>query len=224
MADEKNEKQNRIQKLQNEFTHPQSEYVRTFAILTYENSISLEKSESKSAELQKQFTKDLKDSQFIFHPIRGKYGKPEHSYIVLNVTITDMDYFARNRKLQSYIFAKKTDNIWEYECLQINENGDYETIYKKNNVERDDIFDDFLSKITGFKFRSSFFDYLKKSFAHLDGIYTKNKIPENEIQNSLDEEKIPRFRYYARGFILHRPLPQINNLKITQLLEATHQC
>lgn len=86
------------------------EFVRSFAVLTAENPMTVTVSREMNKELNDSLEETLKSGHYVYRHLNGQYGSKEHSYLIVNISIMDAKRIAAMFGQQSFIHAYKSDN------------------------------------------------------------------------------------------------------------------
>ena len=80
--------------------------LRTFGIITAENPMGKGLPKQDNAERNAILINLLKSRQYIFCPVKGKYGNVEHSFMIYNVSLQDLKEIGNGFGQQSFIYAE----------------------------------------------------------------------------------------------------------------------
>ena len=201
-------------KVKNELFGDSRGLIKTFAVLTAENPMSKKLSDLENRQRNNKLKREIstkrdkeqaesglsKEDYFRklhvqYIPIEGSFGNKEHSFIVLNISFSDAEYFANKFKQQSFFYGKvytdKTATVSYYE--RQNEEDEYKLIETTERIDDASDFDDFFSKYGNIKW-SFYLDY-----------FNENYIPRNitnikAFEESFDESLTIRGRAMNRRF------------------------
>ena len=132
--------------------------IASFAIITAENPNSQELTSKENMRLMRNFTKQLKTSNYKFVNIDGHFGgNVEHSYIIFNVKLHTLKEYAGLYEQTSFFYCYPTDNgimseYWEKKDTTANYNrstNDYMLINKTINWANENDATDNFSVIGG---------------------------------------------------------------------------
>ena len=102
-----------VQLLNEHFKHElfgTSDAVRSFCIMTAENPLEIKLGREENKSLNKELESSLKSGRFVFRHVNGFYGATEHSYMILNITLSAAKRLAAMFNQQSFIYAFKSDH------------------------------------------------------------------------------------------------------------------
>lgn len=132
--------------------------IASFAIITAENPNSKELTRKENGVLMRNFTKQLKTSNYKFVNIDGHFGgNVEHSYIIFNIKVQTLKEYAGLYEQTSFFYCYPTDNgimseYWEKKDTTANYNrstNDYMLINKTINWANENDATDNFSVIGG---------------------------------------------------------------------------
>ncbi len=189
--------------------------IETVAIISPENPCGEGLSDEENKIRSKEFIRYLRDAAFSYRKIKGKYGVPENSYIVNNITKKDALQIGGDFEQDTIIFGFKNPEkegmtfqmITSYKCSEDSSVGEV--------IAERDVFqtlekgaEDYYSEVKGRKFIIPFFDddYFESEWS--GGAIGKKSLPEETqaklkrlIAESLDEDKTSKYRWTRRGVI-----------------------
>lgn len=160
------------------------ESIDTVGIMSAENPMGEKKPEEYNQYAQSQLKKFLRENNYGFHEVMGKYGNIENSIIIPNISKNLMVHLCELFNQESVIWAEKTSpkNMKFYYIVQSGEIQDtVDEVFLNTEVQTKD---DFYTWVKGRKFYIPFFESdpekkkYKKFFKPLT--YTrKSKHPDN---------------------------------------------
>lgn len=84
--------------------------VKTFGIITAENPMGMKIGSQENVKRNNMLTSFLRSKQYMYYPVRGKYGNIEHPFMVYNVSLEDMKTIGRTFDQESFIYAEIDNN------------------------------------------------------------------------------------------------------------------
>lgn len=187
-----------------------SDNIRSFCIITAENPLEVRFTREKNEELNKELEALLRSGRFVFRHVNGFYGSKEHSYMVLNITLTAAKRLAAMFNQQSFIFAFKSDytdssrktrmtykffalrNSVVSKCVaEYRKTGSFPTIpenaYVPTDIQNDLEFPDgqreFHSRKNSFKFRIPFSSFMAENTAIEESVIAEYAAIRQKIGN-----------------------------------------
>lgn len=158
--------------------------IKTFGIITGENPMGRKLPQQENTKRNEMLRSYLQSRQFVWFPVKGKYGNTEHPFMIYNCSIEDLKTIGRTFDQESFIFAEvriNADNaqvVFSYyqkfypETAKTDEGGkklkpsekDYQFIESKSEfVTLDNDVDDFFTSIgRNFKFTIPFDIFLEQ--------------------------------------------------------------
>lgn len=82
--------------------------VQTFGIITGENPMGKSLSPQENRKRNEMLIGFLRSRQYIYYPVKGKYGNKENTFMVYNVSLADMKTIGRTFDQESFIYAEIT--------------------------------------------------------------------------------------------------------------------
>jgi len=141
--------------------------IDTFAILTAENPNSIQLSSEENKKRNDKLKQQLSNKHYGYRKVKGKYGNPENTFFVPNITKSDAMVFGREWEQNTIIFAEKVykeENNKSYKGMKIDllwtfpkekyGNVDGTRYVFINNNDREDYY----SIVKGRKFYIPFYD------------------------------------------------------------------
>ena len=194
--------------------------IDTMGILTAENPDGKPAPDSFNKEANQKLAAKLASLNYGFIPIQGKFGTPENSFIIPNMTRDDVVFLGKKFGQESVIWGSKIveevgEPFFRFEYIE----GD--TTIQTRDVslggasaqERED----FYSSKKGRKFYIPFFDEEYEGAKPVDGgrriSLAKDELPEDErvselaekinfhVKASLQEKRTPKSRWHHRALI-----------------------
>lgn len=189
------------------------ENINTVAFISAENPCGEESDSSQNKKRNEAMVEFLRKSNFSFRKIFGKYGEPEKSYLINNLTKNDAMVIGEMFKQHSIIFGEKIENgmlfemIVTYNCFEGENIGEVLGARKVfTYIDKGE--EDFYSKVKGRKFQIPFFDEKYDSSEWVGGKITDVKLEGNDrlklqsyLKDSLNEGKTQKHRWQMRGLI-----------------------
>ena len=187
--------------------------IKTMCILSAENPMSKQLSSAENKARRVALEIYLKNANYAWFRIKGKYGNDEKSHIIYNISLNDACQLGKKFQQESiiFIYVDFENESAKYYYLEMDENGEYVKTHERENYIMMDDADDFYSAISrAFKFQIPFFDgsdEIKTEIAEqIDYLQSKisNKCLSEERKNKylntlLDESKTGKSKYESRG-------------------------
>lgn len=152
---EKIEETPRRQKAKRGFWGKQNN-IKTFCIISSENPLGRKIDLMENKVLYNNLIELLRNNQYIYFPVKGKYNNIEHLVMVYNISINDSENIGLKYNQESFIYATVLDdNLVNFSYYQKGETGNYAKIEDiQKYVDATD--DDFTAIGRHFKFRIPF--------------------------------------------------------------------
>jgi hypothetical protein len=134
------------------------ESIDTIGIMTAENPMGEKRAEEQNEYAQNQLKKLLRDNNYGFHEVMGKYGNIENSLIIPNISKNLMIHLCQIFNQESVIWAEKTseNNMRFYYIEQDGEVKDVvDEVFLSSDVQKRN---DFYTWVQGRKFYIPFFE------------------------------------------------------------------
>ncbi len=187
--------------------------IYSFGVMTPENPMRSQLTPAENNIRTKEFEGILKDGMFQYIPVKGQYEHPEHSYVILNISLDTLLNYGERFEQEAVIFARNTFDYVSYHYYdRTDKNKPFTTDKDKRHVDYyKDLpnADDFYSKLKGWKFSIPFplFDEelkIVRPYKNKGGFplseYQINEI--NKINKKIVEENLSgRNAYGLRGHI-----------------------
>lgn len=187
--------------------------IHTVAIISPENPCGemLDKAENK--ERREKFEQDLKNSAYSYRKVMGKYGVEENSYIINNISKEDAIRLGGYYEQDTIIYGERTENGMKFQMIQSNKCKETDVIgyvtQERNVYSRIDKNDpDNYTELKGRRFRIPFYDDDAENWDWVGGKIDKLNLTNEDqekldylIAESLNENKVPRYRLNARADI-----------------------
>jgi len=134
------------------------ESIDTIGIMTAENPMGEKRAKEQNEYAQNQLKKLLRDNNYGFHEVMGKYGNIENSLIIPNISKNLMIHLCQIFNQESVIWAEKTseNNMRFYYIEQDGEVKDVvDEVFLSSDVQKRN---DFYTWVQGRKFYIPFFE------------------------------------------------------------------
>ena len=161
-------KTSRNQKAIRLFKNPKGSKIKTFAIFTGENPNRIPSTPAENREYNKQVEKRLKGStiedaihaiRYSYKKVKGKYGNNEHSYLVMNIALSDVKNIAEDACQESFIFGMNDDGKLIFQFWRYRGSGNWELVDETSEfTERPEAQKDFTQISRKYKFNLEFGD------------------------------------------------------------------
>ncbi len=110
----------------------QGKNVNTFGIMTSENPNAKEMSKKENKSNRKSLMTDL-SGKFNYTAIKGKYDSEENSYVIYNISVTELMKYASKYEQESFIFGRKEDGV----VFEFYKRKDSKSPYKKTDSSKE---------------------------------------------------------------------------------------
>lgn len=188
--------------------------VKTYAILTAYNPMTRELPKEYNERLNEKLKAYLKTGNFVWFPVKGKYGAIERSFIIYDISLSDALHIGEKYEQESIIWCNNETGEKQY--WEQNGNGEFRCTHKRNELTDMADNDDFYTQVSRkTKFQIPFFDgndeelneMIKEHSAILKATIDKNvkRINEGEdyvkrnLKRMLSEETSGKGKWEARG-------------------------
>ncbi len=189
--------------------------VKTIAIISAQNPMGSDGSDLPNGyneRAHQDLLKTLKIGHYRYFETPGRYGTPEQSVMIYNISIEDTLFLAYKYNQESVVFVEINGDVISYQYW---EGEDHSSPLKKQREEReivdatndDDVYTQISKK---FKFRIPFFESIKKYEAHLNDRSNYYNV-DQLIAECLDNKWSGKHKYYCRGK-LNGKLPKRCNI------------
>ena len=178
--------------------------IKTFCIITAENPMGVKTLPSENKKRYNELTDFLSSHQFVYFPVKGKYGSVEHSLMIYNISLEACKNIGKRFNQESFIYANVKDNSVIFSYYQ--KNGDNSPYNKIEDIEKyvdTTENDDFFTAIgRNFKFTIPF----KIFESHIDKINSiitercKNENYKNNYKVWLSESVNDNKTLYSQRF------------------------
>lgn len=198
------------------FKDPEKSRIKTFAILTGENSdikkLSSEKNKEQNQKLKDELKKlhpvdkTIDSIQYPYYKVVGHYGENvEHSFLIFNITFDDAHYIAATSHQESFIFGRNNNGELTFEFWQ-NKYTDgtkysYVLVCTEKSVEDDTIDKNYTKISKKFKFNIPFSCFVNKAdevTEHYNNRGYSENILKEMINNVVSDECNFRYRQGLR--------------------------
>lgn len=184
--------------------------VKTFLIITGENPMGEEGTNKLNRNRQKDLITYLRQGNYAWQPVTGKYNVVENSVIVFNINTNNSKIIAKDLEQESFIFGRKEDDKIAFDLYVFNKGTK-----KYDMVETKYDFDDAIDFIQNYtkidnkhKFRIDF-DYFKEACDKFNTIVNEQKEKSQKYRDNYDrfaeylitEGKIGRNYFHACSLI-----------------------
>lgn len=177
--------------------------IRTIAIISAQNPMGCDGSglpDNYNQNAHEDLIHTLKIGHYRYFETPGKYGTPEQSVMVYNISLEDTLFLTYKYNQESVIFIEINGNNISYQYWEGDDHNSPLRIQREEteivDATKDD---DAYTKISNkFKFRIPFFESIKKYESHLNErsrYYNVDKL----IDECLDSKWSGKHKYYCRG-------------------------
>lgn len=173
--------------------------IYTIGIITAENPLRKNLSSEENAERNKKMERYIKDGNWGYIKIIGKYDNIENPFIIYNINRKKLIELAKLYNQEAFIFGLKYENKEErgmqffYIAQEVKRNelsfeyegdGIFKEIHTRKFYVRFDDADNYYSTYKGFKFQIPFFDDDIKELERLNGKIKKMSYTKEEMNSS----------------------------------------
>lgn len=196
-----NERNSRKKKIMRAFSKGRTNHIKSFAILTAENPMGVEKPKDENKRLNAQLKEHLRVGHFPYLPVKGWFGTEENSFLLYNLSFNDAKRIAGLYDQLSFIYGRITGEDEQGVTLEAGywerpkpKNVEFELVKEVNRyIKVDPSADkDFFTQICkAFRFRLPFFEDTE----------VKTEFTEDEEEwfaQSLDDTYAGSHRYRCR--------------------------
>jgi hypothetical protein len=194
--------------------------IDTMGILTAENPNGEPASPQINKQANQKLAAKLASLNYGFIPIQGKFGTPENSFIVPNITREDVAFLGKRFGQEAVIWGSKIveevgEPFFRFEYIEGGETIQTRDVSLGGSKAQEK--DDYYSSKKGRKFYIPFFDDEYEGAKPVDGgrkiSLAKDELPDDErvselaekinfhVKASLQENKTPKSRWHHRGII-----------------------
>ena len=215
--------------------------VETLGIISAQNPIDKKHiSPEENAKRKRNFEYQMKMNRYQYFPLKGKYGKEEESYLILNIGLEDLKHLANEFHQESFIFAEKVfpiDSSYEpfmfYEFYSIvgykykwgkDKIYDYKGIGIGEEIKNAKDLQDFFSKIKNYKFQIDFLFFEKALMYTFISLWEKYRgssydilLEKIKFVSKEMRETDPKRRWLRRAFIMENIVEQ--RKRVAKLLQ-----
>lgn len=184
--------------------------VKTFLIITGENPMGEKGTNKLNRNNQKDLIKFLRQGNYAWQPVIGKYGVPDNSVIVFNINMINSKVIVKDLEQESFIFGRKEDNkivsdLYVYDKKK----EDYNLVETQDIVlNAIDSEEDYTRIDKEHKFRIPF-EYFNEACVRFNTTVNEQKAKSQKYRDNYDmfeeycitEGKIGRTYYYACSLI-----------------------
>lgn len=181
-------------------------HVRTYAILTANNPMTEPLPKQYNDRLNEKLKAYLKTGNFVWFPVKGKYGSEEDSFIIYNINLQDALHIGEKFEQEAIVWCDNETNEKQY--WKQNGNGEFKKQYVRNEISDMSDADDYYTKVSRkMKFQIPFFD---GNDEELNEILSKHgEIIEKVVQHKLERiGEGKRYEDYELGKILSENVTQ----------------
>lgn len=175
--------------------------IQTMAIISAENPMGMVADEEYNKQSTEELIRQLTVGHYKYFVTKGKYGTPEKSVMVYNITLEDTLYLAYRYNQESVIFIDmQNGNEVSYQYWEGDDhNSPLKLQHEENKIIDATNDDDFYTQISRhFKFRIPFFEQINRIKEELQ--LKENKFDVDRlIIESLDNKRTGKSRYIKRG-------------------------
>lgn len=184
--------------------------IETIAFLTGENPGGEPAPREVNKENNAALEKRLRAGNYGFRKIKGKFGSPEKSFMVMNIPRSEATALGQDLGQESIIWGRREEDeegaYFNFEYIE----GEATIQTRQVSMSGRDVQDrdDFYSQVKGRKFLIPFFDdeyegASMKVKADLNELTEKQRVVYDQymkcVQQSLLETKTPKYRWQKRG-------------------------
>lgn len=182
--------------------------VKTFCIITGENPMGEMGSNNQNRTANKNLVNYLKQGNYAWQPVRGKYGNTENSKIIFNILLDEVKHIAKLFQQESFIYGIKDNGVVHFDYYEFNQN-DYAFIERKDYYENKKDDTDFYTIIDKNNKFSIPYDYFNESCSSFNNIINETKHKSEKYKDNFDhflnetlnEKKTLKRRYENRTMI-----------------------
>lgn len=180
--------------------------IKTFAVLSAENPMSVKLSRHENKERMDRIESDMKNLGLQYTKITGMYNNKENLFVIYNISYKDALHFASVYAQESFFFAENNYPaivIYYETTYKLKPEDDIKTLivpeetYKKISEQKD--VEDYFSRYGSFEFDMDYFnesvEEVRKSIINEDYEYYINR--------AVDDNLTPRGRANARRKARH---------------------
>lgn len=196
--------------------------IRTFGIVSAENpwfnngeKIKEEDKDNSAVTNNKRterFLWNMKMMGLQYTRITGKYGSVEHSFVIYNPALADMEYLAYKFGQESFFFGKQgedEDGVYSTIGFYKTENGtQYTLIEESERIDDAGEFDDFFSRVGDFKFSI----YMKVFDEELKEVFNYDLL-EDSINSSNTMRQRIEHRFLSRVKPKEKPMKETIDIR-----------
>lgn len=185
--------------------------IRTFCIITGENPMGIDANNRENRNNQKLLTDYLKQGNFAWLPIRGKYNSTENPKMIFNIRVADAKLLGLETMQESFIFGRKESGKVYFDLYYINaEQKDYDLVetkdYVLNDIQNSTNMYSIINNKRKFNFPFTFFNECCNSFNGIINEHKKSSDKYNQnfqryLNESLDCRKTYKSCYMSRSLI-----------------------
>ena len=185
------------------------DWVKTFLILTGQNPMGQIGTNKDNRNANTTLVKYLKQGNFAWQPVKGKYGTTEDSKIIFNISITESKRLALLFNQESFIYGRKEDDVTHFDLYVINNDGnDYiktETQDKYNDMNGQEDYYTAIDKDHKFSIPFEYFNEACQNYNKIiTEIYNKSDNYQSNYDRSLNESL--KDDMTGKHYYLHRTL------------------
>lgn len=175
--------------------------VKTMAIISAENPMAQDLGKEYNTKATEDLIRNLRVGNYRYYLTKGKYGNPENSVMIYNISLDDTIKLAYQYNQESVIFVDMTkDGEVSYQYW---EGDDHNSPLKKQHEEHEIVDatndEDLYTKVSRhFKFRIPFFESLEK-FNKVVQKTSQFHDVDRLISESLNKKYVPKHQWYSRG-------------------------
>lgn len=185
--------------------------IRTFCIITGENPMGIDVSNRENRNNQKLITDYLKQGNFAWLPIRGKYNSTENPKMIFNIRVADAKLIGLKTMQESFIFGRKENRKVYFDLYYINiEKKDYDLVetvdYVLTDIQNSDDMYSIINNKKKFNIPFKFFTECCIEFNNIINEHKKSSDKYNQnfqhyLNESLNCEKTYKSCYMSRSLI-----------------------
>ena len=180
--------------------------IKTFAILSPENPMGMKISSAENNKRIKQLKQYLKEMNIQYIPIEGSYGSIEHSFLLINLALSDAEFLAKKFEQESFFYGKTTEVDVEsddrhtastFGYYEISDGKTYRLLEESNKIENMQDAEDFFSRHGDYKW-SIIMDIFSSTYDNLKEITS-----DSDMDKCLQENRTLHSRMKHRAYAYH---------------------
>lgn len=200
-------KKNQVKKTAMDALNGVDDNVKTFTILTAQNPMGEKSGNNVNRNANAELTSYLKQGNFAWQPVRGKYGNTEDSKMVFNISLDTCKALCLKFAQESFIYGRKEDGKTYFDLYVINDDHtDYNCVETKDyydQVDKDENGEkvkDYYTAIDGTHKFTVPFDYFKEAFDRFNNAVNEAKAKSEKYRKYYDKHLTESLREGMTGY------------------------